>query len=340
MKRLLVLVAVVLALGLQPAFAANPVIHVSEAHAFRNVLESDDLLVIIRYELPVSDWRSATYMYDHTCDDEDDYSDNCWISLYRGVAQHILYDGPQATGVARALQTPGRVGHGLSGLYLEAGHGLTWGDSTYETCLEGDALTFTPVPYECSTLSWHTSATVADTPGVMDDYLIQMGLNLEEQFPRPVNTFVDGGKITNTGDVFFREAFTYIMSTVPDAFWTSVTRGTTTDVAGTPTPSALSSAIDTDAQSTDLYTNASRVAGEYGGVNIGIFTGIMTLLIGVVMGAFATSKTAWPIGMFLTGGIVTVGMWQGFIPVAPVFIALAVIVVIAAGPIFARLPSS
>lgn len=329
----------ILAIAIRPAFAANPTISIHEAHAFEHVLETDDLLILVRYELPTDDWRSADYMVDHTCDDVDDLDDNCWNSLETGMVLHTLYDDDRDTGMLSGVRTISRIGHSLSGIYLEAGHGLTWDDTSYETCVEGSSTTFSPVPNACFTLFWHSSDDLASTSAVIEPYLVQMALNIEEEFPKTPTTFVNMDKITDEGVRFAREAFPAIMSVVPGAFFAGVDHAFD-DFGPDATPTDLESGIETAAQASSVWQSAEDVAGEYFGMSVGTWGSVLTLLVaGVVVAAGARITGSAAMGVLVGSTVVGTGLFMDFLPIEPLWVVVAVMLVLGGSVIFARFPS-
>lgn len=327
-----------LLLGLRPAYAANPSIELYQAHAFNHVLEADDLLVLVRYELPTSDWRSADYLVDHTCVDEDDLDDNCWVSLRSGIALHTFYLDTWGSVPLSGVRTAPRIGHGISGLYFGAGHGLTWGDGAYQTCIEGSSSVFSPVPHSCLPLLWHSSQNLAATGEVMTPYLIQVVLSLEEVFPKPPNTFVNIDVITEEGLRFPREAFPAIMSVAPGAFFARVEQAMD-DFDPSATPSDLESQMETAAQESRVWQSVRDIGGEYFGVGVGVFGSILTLgaaLAVIAVVVHITHSTA--VGVLMGGTIIGIGLFLDFVPMEPIWVIIAIALVLGSSLIFARMP--
>mgnify|MGYP006405769393 CR=1 FL=1 len=161
---LVALALVAVMLTAQVAYAvdpvANPPMTLDEAHGFQHLINEGDMLILVRYELPKADWRidaadvavaTATapfvpYMEEATCidNDEENLLDLCYTSLLSGVAINTFYDGPHLSSTLLRSRTLPRVGDGISAVYFGTGHSITFGDPTYEACVEGSATLFSP----------------------------------------------------------------------------------------------------------------------------------------------------------------------------------------------------
>ncbi len=219
----------------------NPVMELEEGHGFQHVIAEGDLLILIRYELPKSAWRIDTadvaahtssapfiaYMEEGKCHDDDEANliDFCYTSLFSGVALHSFYDGPQDTATLQRSRTVPRVSHGISGVYLGTGHGLTFGDATYRTCLEGSATLFSPRTVECEPLIWHDIATSTAHATLLEagratngDAFVSIAENLQTAAAGLREQIVVNQLITPTGAIYFKEAYTNIARAAPGAF--------------------------------------------------------------------------------------------------------------------------
>ena len=314
--------------------AADEPITLSEAHGFQCLVTTNavtaadcDLLVLVRYELPKDDWRSTTYMEVTTCfdDNELDFLDLCWTSLLNGIVTMTFYDGPQATGIqVRARNLP-RVGHGLAALYSGAGHGLTFGDTTYQACIEPSATVFTPATPKCLDITnWHT-VTDSDSDGMMIDQartinaaaLQDIAANLQEALPGRTEAIATNGLITPTGAIFFSEAYTNSVKAAPAAF--AIAEQIQDDVTLGSSNTAAETTIATEAQASSLwgYVNdfnnnhlGSMNMNVVGGVLIGGLAALVFIFVFTwIKNLFVTSVIA---ALFIFGG----GVLQSFIPLS------------------------
>jgi hypothetical protein len=240
-----ILAVVAVFVSVQAAFAvdpvANPPMTLKEAHGFKNLIAEGDLLVLVRYELPKADWRIdvaevaahtstapfVAYMEEGTCldNDEENLLDLCYTSLLSGIAINTFYDGPHLSSTLLRSRTLPRVGDGISGVYFGTGHSITFGDPTYEACIEGSATVFSPKTIECDTLLWHSVATSTAYPSIMEasratnaSALVSMALNLQQGIAGRQEALVVNDYIAPTGAIFFKEAYTNIVRAADAAF--------------------------------------------------------------------------------------------------------------------------
>ena len=344
-------VAVIVAVGMfalasltasEEASAQSVTLMIFESQGFQNVLETGDLLVLIRYELPTADWQTAAtsppYMIDATCDDVTDVEDACYTSLTSGTALQTLYDAARATGALRGSRTLPRIANGLSGLYFAAGHGLTFGTTTYEACIEGSATLFATVPTSCMTISWQSSSDLNGNQTVMENILPQVVSNLQEAASAPTNSYVEADKITLMGMIFAREAFSLLNSVVPNAFVASV-GAVDFEFSPTVTAGSLETELQTAAQNSDAYLGVQAVSLQLFGVSIHTFGAFTTFIVGavVIVGlvGFASPQVA-AISFLLIGMF---GVMMFFVPIQLLFVVLAVLVVLGFQWLYKKLPT-
>ena len=302
----------ILILGIETAEAvvANPTMTLNEALGMQHLIEEGDMLIIVRYELPKNDWRvdddpdiADPFMEKDSCfeDDERDLLDLCWTSLLSGVASHTFYDGDQDGTPAASLvrqRTLPRVGHGISGVYIGTGHSLTFGNTSYETCLEGAAATFSPRTVACTTIVWNT---VTDTDGdgsFIDDAPAQNALtfqdlanNLGGDLPGRAEAVVTNNLITPVGVIFFSEAFSNAVRAAPAAFAVSEQLETALTLPNTNT------AAETDIEAAAAE---SRIRGWVSDFNTNRFGGSLSIrLVGGVFSALVATLIGIAVGYHL-----------------------------------------
>ena len=213
---------------------SNPTMTLEEAHAFEHLLNEGDMLILIRYDLPAESWRgdsgddpTAPLMEEADCHDgnQNDPLDLCWTSLVPGAVTQTFYNGPQASASLMANRTIPRISHGVAALYIGPGHSLAFGDTTYEACIEGSATLFSPRTIDCDRPLWHTvtdtdgdGAFLDDAPAQNADALIQVAAALQDAMPGRQETLITNGLITPLGTLYFQEAFSNIVSAMPQAF--------------------------------------------------------------------------------------------------------------------------
>lgn len=315
------------------AFAAAPLITIAEAHAFEHVVEADDLLVLIRYNLPVADWQNTTYMDDFTCADNNNVQDPCFTTLRNGAAFLRLYNGVPV--VSEGLMP--RIGGGLNAVYLPAGHGVTFGDAGVSICVEG-VIVPTPTQTCASSITWHSTASVTATKTLLTSLMPTIVVNLQQQMNKPKNNYVNLDKITQIGAVFATEAFSPMPLVAPDAFSAGVKNvGGRTVYTTAP---ALQSALDTAAQSSSWYQGAALFSEEFLGVGIKVAGGIGTIILGVLFGAGVAFLTRGnpEFTALATVPVLGSGVLMTFLPVGPALIGIAFLVILGGIWFFARVP--
>ena len=305
-----------LVMGTSTVFAADPVANpsmaISEVHGFQHLIEENDMMILVRYEMPKTEWRIdqadvnaetstepfVAYMEEADCfeNNENNLMDLCYRSLLSGIATQTFYDGdPDGSGSLKANRTLPRVGQGLSGLYLGTGHGLTFGDTSYESCVEGSATVFSPRTVLCQSVLWHSVATTTANPGIMAaareqnaPVLVSIAENLESEAAGKFGAFVVNRRITPMGAIMFIEAYTNIQRGAPDAFAANEEDKADVRLSGDKTAAQIE--IDTQAQNSKFYNYVADFAdGRLKGTNVNLVGGVIIIIIGMVVLAVVLS---------------------------------------------------
>lgn len=333
--------AVVVAVPSVFAQAVTPVtMNLNEAQAFTNVAQQGDLLVLIRYELPLDEWQTTTpaFMSDVDCVDDEAPRDSCYTSLVSGIALHTMYDNdPDDGGLLLGSRTLPRIGHGLSGLYFAPGHGITPSSLDVQTCIEGSATVFSPVPQTCITLQWNVTTDLAETRTDAPATLIQMALNLDDASDYAFR-MIDQNLISDFGVIFFTEAFGVFLKAVPGAFVLGV-ETVFEDFNSTATPTALETGIQGTAQSSQAYLTVDHAARQYLGMSVRTLGSMMVGVVAMVAvaGSYAWTRSTEIAALFAVP-FVGFGVWMDWIPVGAAFALLAVTLVVGAIWVFRRIP--
>ena len=165
LRAILIALVLVAITPVSSAFAvAATDVFIYEAYAFRSILEDDDLFIVFRYELPISIADATT---DAWCLELND-SDGCDAtparptnptSLLAGSAIVTIYsDGYGGTPVE--LINLKRVDHAIWGLYVDAGHSISWDNGQTEVCIEASTSLYTSPTHECAFPAWASAANV------------------------------------------------------------------------------------------------------------------------------------------------------------------------------------
>ena len=280
--------------------ATSPEVEIYEAHAYRSLYESGDLLIVVRYELPLETDAGG----DAWCAELED-EDGCSVdppaptapaSLPRGHAQILLYSGwTGSTGDLEDLVDVPRIDHALGGIYFEPGHGLTWEDTATRICIQASESFFDPALSACMQPRWEAGTAAGDTAAAREalgDDLRQVLLNLELERLYPRGTLVTGaGDITVAGRVFANEAFPIMDRVIPEAFQAAQERILTAGYTPTAGDSALQASISATATVVPMTEHIDIVARTQVGVSGNTLAMFVTLLIGAAFGAIVYRST-------------------------------------------------
>ncbi len=287
------------------AQTADPPSTIFEAQGLQCLVTSEsvatstcDMLILMRYNLPKNDWRAESggeplYMDTVDCvdDDEQNLLDPCQTSLLSGIVMQSFYSGPQGTGQLQGLRTLPRIGHGLSGLYLEAGHGLTFGDNTFETCIEVSSTVFSPATPVCANITWNEftfeDASALDRTLYEHAQLVnasvaeEMASSLQAVIPGLQAIITSNQFISPFGTVMFREAYSRFPSATPDAF--AVSRSNQSDVELSEVPTAAEVAISVEAAESLLFGYMEDWGvNHWGGASAQLVGGVVMIFIAVI----------------------------------------------------------
>lgn len=366
MRRLLgILVIALLAAfpaGIVQAAVPPPTLDLVEAYGFSNVLETDDRLILVRYDLPKDEWQldstdvnppaiPVAYMVEATCETPVEpirLDDPCYTSIYNGMVLHTFYDGVKgAPGVTQiGIRSIPRIWQGLSGIYIRAGHGLPAPGApsgTFETCIEGSSTVFTGPnfttnPVECMNPLWITIPSVAEKENLVA-ILTSLMTNIQDEMNVTVNTYVDQGIITQSGAIMPREAMSAIATAAPNAFYVGIAQPWS-DFNLALTPTALETNIATANQSGRIYEAFDGAAAQYLGTTPTVLGGVTFLLLAIIVVmavGFVTRSIMY--GSILGVLVLMMGMFAGLFPVAGLFVLLAVLLLLGSTYIFRRFPS-
>lgn len=369
---------VAISAGAVGAAVAPPTVELFEAYGFENVLEPDDRLILVRYELPFSEWSNASttdtfptaFMIkannetspagtdcfalaaNYLTDDnniQQFLEDACFTSLKTGMVLQTFYDGTRggAGVIQHGIRTLPRIADGLSAIYIRAGHSLAPAGSatanSYQTCIEGSPTIFTGPAYSsqpvaCLVPIWYDTVNVEDKSG-MTSVLNQLMLNLEEEMILPVNTFVASDKITENGITMPREAFTAMVRAAPDAFYTGVTNPWT-DIRQVPTPTVQELAIAGSAESSTIYKAFDGVASQYFGTTGKVFGGLVILMLAAaaVMAVGAVTGSI-TLGSITGFLLLLVGVFLGIVHIGALWAAIGLLTLVGSMYIFRKMPS-
>ena len=227
-----------------PVFADDPVQSPSainaEAHVMTDFIQDNDLVVMIRYELPLKNWQfdqstttsdgqivTSPYMQRATCADNDNaelVSDLCYTSIFSGVAMQNVYNGKSTTDPMVGSRTLPRIGHGISAIYFPPGHNLS--TSNLLTCLATSSTLFTNPANECIEPTQHPitdtnndgKINALDREIVNGSVMANIANNLDDVWPLRGMGVLANGQLTPFVTILFYEATPFAPRAAPSVF--------------------------------------------------------------------------------------------------------------------------
>lgn len=208
-------VTMLLALWPAAASALNPpdTFQIVGVTTWRHYLETDDLLVVIRYNAPYASPPSA------------DIDETIVARLMEGTTTH-------AASPPYAYYNQG-YGYGVVTIYMSASEvssaGITWGGTGYSVRLDGNpAQSWTSYPaVETSSLGWQGYTSHDDTSTYLAEHIMFIADDLEGRWAVTLTQTVAGGMVLSAaGETYFTNAFPQLRSAVTSVFSGSVSNPT------------------------------------------------------------------------------------------------------------------
>jgi len=324
--------AVMLFVMPQPAHATHvipaPELEMNQASCYRQLVQTGDIFCLTRFELPTFEtttpppgspeaWCALLNNVAGCTDDPVEPTEP--TSLIQNLAFTTMYDNCtpscESADLVQQLLVP-RIDHGLGGVYLTPGHGITFGDTDVSVCVESSRTHFTTFEQDCLPVSWNADDNTEEAQrrrfGI--DLLIMM-LALERDRLEPLNTFIRNNQITAEGTVFALEALS-IADQITDVFVTSATPLFTSSFATPTGPLPLQTNIDATATAiTGVYTGiggliANNNQREIGGLLIFVVLGLMAFFAAFKL--TGGNDFVWPSIAFVS--FMALGVPAGAIP--------------------------
>lgn len=342
------LLAYLLVLALAPVFMwanpaeatshASPEVFANASQCNRSIVEPNDLLCQIRYELPqsisdgVSDAWCAELNNPNGCASTPANPTEP-TSMPTGKARIALWQNcgaTCATGSIIAIRDVPRIWHGISAIYVPESAGVTWADSTIRMCVESVPGAFTTDEQACISPAWSTASnTTTAQRDDAGDSLVTNLTNLQSLRLQALNTYVSNGLITEAGTLFAKEMLESAVILFPGVFKVSAT------LLNQGLPGTGSSQLNADINATAVsYRQAFDDFGEIitptGGAEIGGLILFGTLgLITFILIYMRTQEFIWPsIGIAAWGlfGVAAGGVDSSVIFVYVVMLAMPALV--------------
>jgi len=350
------------ALMVMPAFADAPVqsppVINAESHVMTDFIQIGDLIVMMRFELPVGNWRfdSATttssgqvvtspYVQRATCSDDNNeqlISDMCWTSIFSGVAMQNVYNGKSTTDPLVGSRTLPRIGHGISALYYPPGHNLE--TNNLLTCLATSSTLFINPANECSEpqIAHLTDRNndgkidIFDREIVNGSVMANIANNLDDVWPLRGMGVLANGQLTPFVTILFYEATPFAPRAAPSVF--SMAVDLVRDVVTlSDIPTNLEKQIMANATSTQASGGGVIAYGWFSDwvtnhyddkISVKLFGGLVFLFIGVIF-----LVISW---IYLKNGFISIicfiapimfGMISGFVDMQLVFVMLLLVAI-------------
>jgi len=335
-----------LATSFASAQTAAPPLSANFASCYREIITTGDLLCVIRYELPTYEtvnppatpeaWCALLVDKDGCIDDP--VSPTAPTTLEPDSAYVVLRQGSTFLSQSRVP----RIDHGLAGVYISPGHGLTWGDATIQFCAESNPTTFSPTSQDCYLVWWNTAiATQAAQRAQLGSDLVLMVLDLQTVRGLPVKSYVVNSKLTTAGQQFATEIFPGLENIIPEVYQAAAVN-TNPSAFATAGPSNLQNDLDTTSAGTGISA-AFTGLGSVFGLSGGAIATLIFLVVGVIVFVVIRKNTEGPGSIVLAVvGLMTVAMIGVFVraPSVSVIAVMGVLFAVVGGIyIMRRLPS-
>lgn len=320
-----------------------PGVDISEAYVFRNISTDEtitsantegDLFVIARVELPDS---TATATADEWClflNDQAGCTDtpadpSFPASLLEGHVFITLYESGAGTTLTQQA-TVKRIGHGLAGLYIDAGHSVAFGNAATIVCVEPSSTFFSVITPDCIFPTWISGdGSQSDQLARLTELIKGPGgpvSNLEAVMLAPPGWLVNSvGLVTPTGATYVADALRFMQRIIPDAYQVGSSPAVTSAIATPAGESNFQVMIDATATASGLTDNLETMAQTYIGISGGAFAMFISSLIGLVAAGLiynSTKSSTLAMSGFLSP--LMVGLWMR----GPTFAVMAGMVVI------------
>lgn len=331
--------------------SSAPTFEIFQAFGYRNILQTGDFFILIRYELPESVGGAANTAW--CVEDYLRYPAGCELtppapsfpeSLKAGYMSFKYYD---YNGLVQADQPKvPRIGGGLAGIYNPA-PAADWGwdtQNTAQVCLESSSFYFQN-PYADCTIVILKESTVPSNASYTGGQLAlgtELGgsngilYNLESQLNLPINTLVSGvGQVTPFGQRYAEESLKGITFVAVDGSDTAVFQLGTESVYGNQGfqresgESKLQTQIDLEAANSGATQSFKIAADEYMGLDGTLLAALIFGFAAIMLGAtvMATTKSA-PFSLGSAALVMTSSIFVRGVSVGFLFTGLSILIVL------------
>ncbi len=266
-----------------------PNLFVNHASCYRSIYQSDDLYCLVRYSLPVKitdipvspEAWCAELVNTNGCiatpvDPIEPTSleqNTVFISLY----DNCVADDCSSADLAFFGRLP-RIGFSIGGIYLSAGHTITWADIDIGLCVEASPTAFGTTTQDCQIVLWNNDAnTQLAQRNLLGADLTTQLIAVEVEQAQPANTYIERGLINSNGSVLALEALPGA-NLILDVF---ASTSLTLVIDATPTPGPLPVQTQIDTSTATVALALSEAGGVFGisGEAFGTLVSIIFILV-------------------------------------------------------------
>lgn len=328
-----------------------PPFSIYEAYGYRNILQTGDFFILVRYELNESDdgaantyWCQEIYLgYPAGCELSPP-SPSFPESLKAGYISLKYYDynGQVQTDQPKIP----RIGGGLAGIYNPA-PASDWGwdtTNTAEVCLESSSFYFQSSYPDCTTVILRESTVPSNASYTGGQLALGTELggssgilyNLESNLNLPINTLVSGvGQVTPFGQRYAEESLKGITYVAVDGSDTAVFQLGTESVYGNEGfqrktgESKLQTEIDLEATNSGATQSFTIAADEYLGLDGTLLAALIFGFAAIMLGAttMATTKSA-PFSIAAAALVMTSSIFVRGVSIGFLFTGLSILIVL------------
>lgn len=330
----LALAATVIGSPAQAIGGPAPDLFINHASCYQGIDTAGDLYCLARYELPVSDTDGMTdewcaELFNTSGCDTTPASPAEPTSLPQNYAFITLYSGCTlgdcSSGNLLNVTRMPRIGFSIGGSYVDAGHSITWGDTSVALCVESSPTLYTTQTRDCQNVVWSSadSDQEAQRAALGSDMVTQVfAVGIEEA--RQTNYYVENNLINSTGKPIALEALANA-DRILDVFSSGATVvdiPEATANAGATVQASIDSSTGNTAAALDGFGTAVGTSGEIAGVLISL---VITFAVFVAAAAFTRNLLFSLVAAVSFASVLVI---FGFLP----FQVLAVLIAILALP--------
>lgn len=367
------------AAGAAPVSQTAPTVNAYNARCWRTILQANDLLCIIRYQLPqqttsiptpvsgAQAWcvylanqggcTSTSGAVSPTDPTSLQYGTlSAWATICSLATGQTGCTGefdnsagtPIAGGQLFSEDRVPRIGHGLAGHYFSPGHGITWGSTAMNYCIEPSSDFSTTSTPACVVMTFNGDAnTQSAQRDRLESDIVAMVVDIQTARGLPTGSYTTGSRLNAAGRILALEGYVYMDQVVPEAFQAAANQAVQTPYSGTPAGVVV---LETRiAAQTDKFVARSQAAGAEWGISGGFYTTLVFMFFGAVaaLGVFRFARDtegtggrdAVPLAVMAFLTISFVGVFLGGPSLSVILVSVTILAAVGGWAILAKIPS-